>query len=123
MPNILASKPASFVISLLFISSCSDQREALFQNVHSNQKWSETSRLTRNFNIEQSIPKYIIVHNEMYLNVQNTRHRMFYTEVEHPTWNQAVIAAMKSSDTIFSTHLPHRDEPSGGIGWLPTITH
>jgi hypothetical protein len=104
--------------SLLFTHGCGGQREALYQNVRSNDKWQEKTSVVRRFDINQPIPKYIIVENEMFLNVQNTRQRMFYTEVDHPAWDQNAVASMKAGDAVFASHLPRNTDPAGGVGWI-----
>jgi hypothetical protein len=108
------------ITSLLFSVSCDGQRESLYQSVNSKEKWAENGRLMRKYDLNQTIPKYVIFRNEMYLNIQNVRSRMFYTEVDQPNWDQNLVTAMKSSDAVFSSHLPRSADPSGGIGWLTT---
>jgi hypothetical protein len=105
------------------IGGCESQHESLYQNVNANSRWSERDMISREYSTDDSVPSYLIVNNELYLNVQNVKQRFLYTEVEHPSWDKDRILELERKDPEFASHLPNTVDPYGGIKWLREQPH
>jgi hypothetical protein len=116
--NAIRIKMAVALSMLLTLSGCGSKREAWYQSVTADQRWDQSQGIIKTLPADAAVPKYIVVSDKLFLNVQNVRHRLLDTSVEHPLWDEATIASLKSSDVIFLRHLPSPDEPLGGVKWL-----
>jgi hypothetical protein len=106
------------ILLMTIVSGCDGGKEIWYQNAKSDEKWNQQNAIIKTFSIDSEIPDYIIVRDDLYLNIQSVRHRFIFTQTSHMRWNEKVITNLKKKDKNFRDKLPNPNEPLGGIKWL-----